>query len=143
VLSTKIDTTDTLQSAGERFVNNLKTWRSQNENGVIIATMGIGADGHIAGMFPGEYDVDFASDSWVVWYEVPPEINQYTKRITVTNTFLQTQVIEVILFATSTKARLLKPLMHVQTEQPQGPTAILKRLPSVTLYTDYNPDDGV
>lgn len=61
--------------------------------------MGIGQDGHTAGIFPGDHGFDFDGDVWVVGYFVPKEVNQYQERVTVTNTYLQTEIAQAIVYA--------------------------------------------
>jgi len=137
-LSTKIGATDTLQGAGNRFEKQLRKWRDQNPEGIIIATMGIGADGHTAGIFPGEHGVDFNAEVWVVGYTVPKEVSQYTERITVTNTFLREQVHEVLVYAQSDKEELLKSLAQPGCDPHHTPACIIKKVSKATLYTDYS-----
>ncbi len=91
-ISTKVLEGETMEALRDRFDLALHTWKEQNRDGVVIATMGIGADGHTAGIFPGEYGVDFNDDAWVVGYSVPKEVNEYTDRVTVTKTFLKNVV---------------------------------------------------
>lgn len=137
-ISTKIDATDTLQSAGNQFEKQLQNWRSQNSDGVIVATMGIGADGHTAGIFPDVHGVNFDGDSWVVGYVVPKEVNPYTERITVTNTFLREHVHEVIVYAKSGEAEILKSLEQSDCDPQHKPACIIRKLTKATLYTDYS-----
>lgn len=137
IISTKIDATDTLQDAGNRFASELQKWRNQNPNGVIVATMGIGADGHTAGMFPGEHAVDFNGDSWVVAYAVPKEVNPYAERITVTNTFLREHVNKAVVFVVGAKkSHLVASLAVNDCNLVETPVCILTKMSDVKLFTD-------
>ena len=107
VISTVVGVGDMLKEAEVKWNNNLHHWRENNPDGVILATMGIGSDGHIAGIIFGGEQVDFSNDNWIVSYVVPKEINQYTERITPTFTFLRQQIDEVIVYATGEDKRAL------------------------------------
>ncbi len=50
----------------QRMEKNLRAWKNQNPQGKIIATLGIGADGHTAGIFP------FADNSSTFLLDIKP-----------------------------------------------------------------------
>jgi 6-phosphogluconolactonase/glucosamine-6-phosphate isomerase/deaminase len=77
----------------QRWDKNLKNWREENPNGLIVATLGMGQDGHTAGIFPFPEDADkfqsmFCGGSWTAAYNAGNK-SQYTERITTTVTFLK------------------------------------------------------
>jgi 6-phosphogluconolactonase/glucosamine-6-phosphate isomerase/deaminase len=76
----------------ERFEGNLKNWRKENPNGLIVATFGMGADGHTAGIFPESDEKKFANlmknESWVIGYNVGDK-DKYSERVTTTLTFFK------------------------------------------------------
>ncbi len=77
----------------EIFSFGLKKWTKDNPNGIIVATIGVGADGHTSGIMPYPEDKDkfrdlFMSEKWVVFYDASKK-NQYAKRITTTITFFK------------------------------------------------------
>lgn len=117
--------------------SQLRNWFLQNPDGVCVATLGIGPDGHIAGMFPGNWGVDFNSDAWVISYSVPKEVNQFTNRITTSNTFLLSQVEHAIIFVTGVEKQ---PVLKIIEEKNDGlekiPAKILYELKSAVLFTD-------
>ncbi len=75
-----------------RFENNLKTWKKENPSGVIIASFGMGPDGHTAGIFPESDETKFAglmqNEPWVVGYNVGNK-HKYSDRVTTTITFFK------------------------------------------------------
>lgn len=114
----------------------LHEWKRTNPEGVIIATMGIGPDGHTAGIFPGEYGVDFEGDAWIAGYEVPKEVNQHTKRITVTHAFLRDVVDEAIVYAVGEeKKKYIKLIEQGEHDIKQFPASVVTQMKSVRLYT--------
>jgi len=135
-IPTKVLVGDSLQSLRNRFDTALHTWKEQNEDGVIMATMGIGSDGHTAGILPGEHEVDFNGDAWVVGYSVPKEVNQYTERVTVTNTFLRSQVTSAIAYAVGhDKYQLVQKIQSTDASVQEMPACIFKEMASFALFT--------
>lgn len=136
-ISTLIEAGDTLVGAGQRFETALRAWRIKYPDGVVLATVGVGPDGHTAGIFPGAYEIEFSDTDWVVAYVVPKSINQYPERITVTYTFLRTQLTEAVLFISgSEKKHLIDSLLSSTCELQTMPACILTELAMVTLVTD-------
>lgn len=78
---------ETLEAFGKRFNSNLLNWRRNNPNGLVVATWGMGADGHVAGISPMPDKPEvfeklfMQSSDWAVGYSgslTPPQ------RVTVT-----------------------------------------------------------
>lgn len=134
---TRVEATDSLEESGKCFEKSLREWRMKNPDGVILTTMGVGEDGHTAGIFPGTHDVDFSSDAWVVSYVVPKTVNSHQERITVSYTFLRTQVAEVFLYATGKKKQIVIEKIENFCSVEQMPVCIVNQLPAVTFITDF------
>lgn len=136
-ISTKVLDGESMEALRDRFDLALHTWKEQNKDGVVIATMGIGSDGHTAGIFPGQNGVDFNGDAWVVGYSVPKEVNEYTDRVTVTNTFLRKEVFATVAFVVGTeKKQYVHKLLYESCEVASLPSCILHEMASVSLITD-------
>jgi 6-phosphogluconolactonase/glucosamine-6-phosphate isomerase/deaminase len=140
-IPTNIFSSGTLAEAGERFEHALRAWKQNNPNGIIIATMGIGPDGHTAGLFPhqekADREVDFSGNAWVCAYEVPSEVNPYTQRFSVTFTFLRTCVDEAIVYAVGEEKRLIiEKIQRTNCRLEDVPASIIKELRRVTVITD-------
>jgi len=136
-ISTRVDATDTLEECGKRFEKSLREWRIKNTDGVMLATMGVGEDGHTAGIFPGTRNADFSSDAWVISYVLPKAVNVYHERITVTYTFLRTQITEAVVYAVGEKKRqVIAQVVNQPCELEKLPICIVNELTSVTLITD-------
>jgi 6-phosphogluconolactonase/glucosamine-6-phosphate isomerase/deaminase len=136
-IATTILADDSLVTTGARFTNELHTWRNTHPKGIIIATMGVGPDGHTAGIFPHQPEFDFTTSNWVQAYTLTPDTNPYTKRITVTPTFLTSQVTHAIGYITGEKKRpLLEQLRNSQCSPQDTPACIMQAMPAVTIVTD-------
>jgi 6-phosphogluconolactonase/glucosamine-6-phosphate isomerase/deaminase len=135
VLPTLVKEGESCAIVGQRFEAMLRAWRETHPTGVVVATMGIGPDGHTAGIMPGEYEgVDFAGQDWVVSYEVPESVNPYTQRITVTNTFLETQVDQAIVYAVGAEKRQYIEYLTAG-EHSDLPFGVLYRMRSVIVFS--------
>lgn len=138
-ISTIVKNHETLSEAAKRFDTALHHWSESHRDGLVIATMGVGPDGHTAGIFPQQPNLNPETTDWVVSYEVPPEINPYTKRITVTPTFLKTQVTEAIcLIAGEGKRDVLRNIQSDDCVLTDMPACVMKDMSSVTVVTDIH-----
>lgn len=116
--------------------SSLKNWFGANPDGVCLVTIGIGPDGHIAGMFPGDWEVDFDGEAWTVFYTVPKSVNPYTERLTITSTFLQNKVTDTIVYATGEdKKFVIKALIENNQDLDSMPAKVLHKLKSASFYT--------
>lgn len=144
-IPTKVLGDESMEKLRDRFANALHEWKRQYKNGVVIATIGIGLDGHVAGIFPGEHSVDFNDNHWVVGYSVPSTVNQYPDRVTVTNTFLCNQIQEVIAFVTgSEKREIIKELydnIHHNKIMSAKPMGVIFKMKKASLYTNITLKD--
>lgn len=132
--------------AGKQFANKLTQWQDTHESGQIIATVGIGEDGHIAGMIPTNeqvFQTRFRSAALAVGYEDDSLDNEFTKRITVTMTFLSDCLDQAIGYAAgNSKCSVLAELITSQANVWDRPAEILKQTPT-NLYTDCGVNEFV
>lgn len=129
----------TMTELSASWVHSLHVWKDKHPDGAVIATMGVGSDGHTAGMFGGEYGVDFSGPEWVVSYSVPKEVHEYTKRITTTYTFLKECVDEAIVYVVGEEKRpILERLTQSVCTTTDMPSCIFHEMQSVKVYTDIH-----
>jgi len=133
---------ETLEALAGRLDAALRAWRMVHPEGVVVATMGIGPDGHIAGISPLEEGERFQSlfqdpHRWVVGYTgnlQPPE------RVTVTIPFLTQNIDMAVVYATSSsKQEALTTLKANQAPENQAPVVVLNQMNgNIKLFTDQN-----
>jgi len=139
---TKVIEGEDLRGLSERFQAALFFWKKEHPNGIIIATMGIGSDGHTAGIFPSEDGARFNTEAWVLGYVVPKSVHEHSERITVTYTFLKEEVEEAIVYAVgSEKEDLVEKLENDNCDFFVFPACIFHHMRRVTLFSAIR--DGV
>lgn len=94
-----------LQDTAMRFDLALKHWHITHRDGIVIVTMGIGPDGHTAGVLPFPNNAEIFeplfehTSTCIRGYTVPPEQNPHTKRMTATITYVKRHVDHAIVYA--------------------------------------------
>ncbi len=134
-------TTRESQTAGELadfFEKSLRDWRMDHPGGVIIATIGIGRDGHIAGIMPfpenpRRFDELFNSDRWVAAYNAG-EKSAHPARVTTTFAFISL-IDRPYVFAAGREKRHILERLEEMADIAEIPAHFLKRLRG-GLYTD-------
>lgn len=134
-IETLFQTTDTPLIVQARWEVALRTWRATHPTGRVIVTMGIGSDGHTAGLFPGGPTARLSGPAWTASYTIAPAINHYTERMTVTYTFLREVVDHAIVFAIGTKKRaVLEQVIKGEGIVATTPALILTEMSVVQMF---------
>ncbi|MBI3671496.1 6-phosphogluconolactonase [Candidatus Azambacteria bacterium] len=120
------------------FEGELRKWKKEHPNGKIIATAGVGADGHTSGIMPFPEDEKkfnelFEADGWVASYDASGKREQ-KKRITTTNTFLK-NIDEIFVFISGEEKRKALENMRKDGRVAEIPARILKEIKG-SIYTD-------
>lgn len=114
---------------------SLRTWRDMHQNGVVIATVGMGVDGHTAGIMPKQSADWYETKDWVVSYEVTADISPHQRRITVTKNFLINEVAEAVGYVVGeTKQAAMQQLAARSGSLPNIPAQLFHEMKSVNLY---------
>jgi 6-phosphogluconolactonase/glucosamine-6-phosphate isomerase/deaminase len=100
------------------------------ENDTVIAQLGIGTDGHIAGVLPGSPGVK-EKKSLVVGFEYPP-----LKRMTMTFQALRKVDVAYAFAFGEPKKPALTQLKNEKQPTAKQPAQILKQLPEAYIYND-------
>jgi 6-phosphogluconolactonase/glucosamine-6-phosphate isomerase/deaminase len=137
VLDIAIEDKESSDAVADRWEDQLRTWINWYPKGKIFAVLGIGADGHTAGIMPNIHDVDFFGSRLAMAYTMSKEIDVHTERITVTFTFLKTYVDEAIVYAVGPqKQKAIDTMLADDAEPVTLPAAIFKEMKSVQFFTD-------
>jgi len=132
---------ESLEDHGERFDRELKNWRVHNPSAPIIATIGIGSDGHVAGMMPYPHDKSlffkhFQGHRWAVGYNAGAK-NLLPLRVTVTIPFLRDQVFFAVSFVSGAEKKdTLKRASANEGILADTPARILCEMKDVNIFTN-------
>lgn len=132
---------------GQQWNAALKTWFFEHSEQYVCAIMGMGSDGHIAGIFKDTNALSFNTRfvdtrALAVGYTVSPDSKPQAtpKRLTVTGHFLTYFVHHALLYVVgSEKKEALHTFArcdHDQVPAHTFPGALLTHLRSLELYTD-------
>jgi 6-phosphogluconolactonase/glucosamine-6-phosphate isomerase/deaminase len=116
------------ETTRERYEERTREAMTANE--VIITQLGIGADGHTAGILP-ESKAAVDVDAWVVGYESEP----YTRITWSFKALMAADETYVFAFGEN-KRDTLQALTTLELSLAEQPAQILKQLPGVTVYND-------
>lgn len=119
-----------------RYEVFLCTWRAAHPDGVVIAALGMGTDGHTAGIFPGYVAALDTSGKWVAAYEVPPLVSRHTVRISVTPRYLTHEITHAVAYVVGKDKHSVLASLTPDTDPELLPAALWYQIQSVTLVTD-------
>jgi 6-phosphogluconolactonase/glucosamine-6-phosphate isomerase/deaminase len=144
-IDTRLKDSETKEELAKRFESKLKDWKLENPTGICIATIGIGSDGHTAGIpvIPNEvlFNQLFINPThWVTSFNAD-EIgwdNPYKNRVTITPLGLKELINEGIIFACGEdKKEMLARALNPDEIISKTPARILRDLEAeLSLFTD-------
>ncbi len=137
-IDTSVKENQTQVQLANYFEKELEEWVCKNPNGKIVATMGVGVDGHTSGMMPFNEDSErftelFESNKWVISYDATGK-NQFTKRITTSITFLK-KIDRVFVFITGHEKAYIFSRIIEDGLLSEVPSRIIKKL-NGSVYVD-------
>lgn len=142
-IDTRSQKGEELPALAARFDCALKEWRRTHPDGIVIATQGIGADGHTAGIFPHPENPAFFQElfenpaQWVAAYDASGK-NPYPLRVTVTPPFLRNQVDLSLVFIVGEEKRLaFEKVMAPEGTLWEIPGRIIREMKEVHVFTDF------
>ncbi|NOZ26049.1 MAG: hypothetical protein GXO94_08190 [Nitrospirae bacterium] len=120
------------------FEERLRDWKGEHPGGIVIATIGIGPDGHTSGIMPFPEDSErfkslFNGERWVVAYDAAGK-TPYPERVTTTNTFLRLIDRAFVFACGREKAEALRRML-ADRPAAEVPAVILREL-SGEMYID-------
>lgn len=129
---------ETLTQMANRLEHSLKTWVLENPNGKIIAILGMGEDGHTAGIFADadlhSFQQKFCGEKWVVGYDnlgqkLPKE------RITTTFTFFEKIDLGILFVCGEKKKAALEQVYKKQEPINLLPALGIEKIKNVKIVT--------
>jgi 6-phosphogluconolactonase/glucosamine-6-phosphate isomerase/deaminase len=132
---------DGLKISAHKFEKNVRKWIAQNPDGIIFATLGIGRDGHTAGIMPfpedeDEFNILFESQNWFVGYTAKNK-SELSKRMTASCTFLREKIDYAIAFVVGEEKRdAISKTLAKNGALKDTPARILHEMKKVELFTN-------
>lgn len=139
ICSGGIDGAHNLQEAGDLFDRHLKR-AMKDPHIIVIALLGVGSDGHTAGIMPSDDRILFtqrfdAPARYAVGYDAGVAID-LPLRITTTLSFLRSKVDHAVVFAPGyEKMQAVTDVLTPEGVLPTTPGRIIREMKEVALYT--------
>ncbi len=141
-LDSSVFSSETLEKYAERYESEIKKWIKKNPKGSIVATIGVGPDGHTSGILPfpedpKKLDELFDGEKLVVGYDVGNK-NPYRYRMTSTLALMRKTDHVITFMSGENKRSALQKIMSIEGSLAETPGRILRQLKKVDLYTDIS-----
>jgi 6-phosphogluconolactonase/glucosamine-6-phosphate isomerase/deaminase len=142
IFGTQVNAKETFAEYGQRYERMIANWLEQNPEGVVIAVMGVGEDGHTAGILPHPEKPQVFN----MLFEEPDDISvtydangkhEFPLRLTVVNDFLRRKVDYAIMYAEGEGDReALEAIIAEAGELHVTPGRIVREMQDVQIFTD-------
>lgn len=142
-IDTRAQRHENLEQLASRFEASLFEWAKKHPEGKIIATLGIGYDGHTAGIMPYPENPELFDklfndpDHWAVGYDAGMSKTEHPLRVTTTLVFLKNAVDFAVVYVVGEQK--IAAFQHATAEEgssAQTPARILREMKQVRIYTD-------
>lgn len=142
-----IEEGQTVEAYGNQFNAALKAWLFEHTEQYVCAVIGIGSDGHVAGIFGDVHEHQFAerfidTRALAVGYTVPDSAKPSATRMRITTTahFLTYFVHHALIYCVGPEKKNVVAQLCELERKPVPPhifpAALLTRIRSTELYTD-------
>lgn len=131
---------ETLTQISQRYEKALRTWSKENPSGKVAAVLGMGPDGHTAGIFPlpdeeTKFNRLFLSENWIAGYDnggqKPPR-----ERFTTTLSFFSHIDRGIIFLAGKEKKPALEEVLKNHSSPHILPALGWYKIKSAEIFTD-------
>lgn len=138
-VDTSVKKNQTQKQLAIHFEKLLHDWKINNKGGIILATIGMGSDGHISGIMPYPendrlFQKLFCGKNFIVSYDADDK-NPYSLRVTTTITFLKLIDSAYGFICGKDKAASFKKITS-PGKISELPCRMLKRFKGLIIYTD-------
>ena len=134
-----------LLDTAKRFDVALKYWHITHHDGVVLALLGIGEDGHTAGILPLPNNPNtfkelfFNDERCVRGYHVNAQINPHQDRLTIIASYIKRHIDYAVVYLVGAKKHAaLSAFIAPEGELSVTPARILLSLQQVDIYTDID-----
>lgn len=141
-LGSRTPKTETREELTTRWEEFLREWIAENPDGKVIATFGIGEDGHICGVMPFPeapqkfFELFENNSRLVIGYDAGAKA-KFPLRVTTTFSFLRKHMTEGVVFVSGEEKRMaLARVLGPRGALPEIPAWIFHELPNITIFTN-------
>lgn len=135
-IETVPDLTETPAMVKKRIERSWREWNESHPGGTIVALMGIGADGHTAGIFT-EFEEEMKDVDWTHGFSRPEFGKSMHGRVSATPGFLKQCVTEAIIIAYGREKReVLRRITNHTDNALDLPARVIREMRQATLFTD-------
>lgn len=146
VLDTIPTQNEKLEDFTDRYLEGITNWLRKNPKGKFVAIMGVGPDGHTAGIMPYPDEEDKFNylfnnpKKLVVGYQVNKieEMYKYNERITITLAFMRKYMDQAIVYAVGDEKKNALERIVKQDKLSQTPASIINEIEESYLFTDQD-----
>ena len=132
---------ETIEEVASRFESAIREWRDSFPDGAMVATVGVGPDGHTSGIMPFPENPSYFAETfddkkkWTAGYDAGSK-NQYPLRVTVTLPFLRMLDFSLTYAKGDDKKVALDRVCAKEGTLAETPGRILRELKNEELVTD-------
>ncbi len=143
-IDTSVASGESLEHFAARYEAALKIWRRANPKAPIVATIGVGPDGHMLGIMPFPEDAKrfrelYEGETWVIPFDASGK-NQHTLRAATTATFLRNEVTASVAYIVGeNKRKASESIFASKGSVPETPGRLLLEMEEVRIFTDIQP----
>lgn len=141
IIGTEVQRGQTVSELSQHLERSWTNWDKRNKDGKVIVVLGLGEDGHTAGIMPYPENPRLfrnlfeQEDDWVVGYDAKDK-NKYSLRITATISFLKDRVDEAVVFVSGQNKKEALEKVQGQGSMYKIPGRIFQEMKNVRLFTN-------
>jgi len=145
-INTQLNPDELPEEHRARFERNIRDWKAEYPDGVIVALYGMGKDGHTGGMIPGalseaEFEAEYNDPKKLVGFMDAKDKNPYRLRVSTTLPFMRDWVDHAVYYITGEekKETLQKAAADPVSEKPnyfELPAQVMRHMKDVVVFTD-------
>jgi 6-phosphogluconolactonase/glucosamine-6-phosphate isomerase/deaminase len=140
-LDQQINMGDEFENYTKKFKESIEEWLATHSEGKVIITLGMGVDGHTAGIFPNK-NIQLFNELFnnplnlVTGYFLDKKTSAFDKRISITNYFLKHFVDHTISYVAGAHKKNAFFRLKRDLEIHKMPFQVIKKMKNVKLFTD-------